>query len=137
MQRPLPSKRVIGIDITLGRFAAHVQMFATLGREHRSSYVCCVNPHMAGEAWNDKGFAAVVNHADLSTADGMPILCSLQLFHCVKQERMAGNDIMPALVADAERQGLSIYLYAGKQEVLDAITARAAKDHPRLRVAGA
>lgn len=74
-----------------------------------------------------------MNDADLSTADGVPILRSWQLFHRVKQERVAGNDIMPALMADAERQRLSIYLYDG----LDAIAARAAKDHPRLRVAGA
>lgn len=50
MLRPLPSKRVIGVDIALGRFAEHVHVFATLGREHRSSYVCCVNAHMAVEA---------------------------------------------------------------------------------------
>ncbi|MFT3886348.1 MAG: WecB/TagA/CpsF family glycosyltransferase [Flavobacteriales bacterium] len=132
----LPKKRVIGVDLSVGSFAEHIAAFAALGRAHTSSYVCCVNVHMCVEARNDKAFAQVVNGADLATADGMPMLKALNLFHGTKQERVAGNDIMPALLAEAERQGLSVYLYGGEQRVLDTIVARVAKDHPALRIAG-
>lgn len=126
----------MGVDISTGSFDDHVQAFLDLGRAHRSAYVCCVNAHMTVEVHRDPGFAAVVNGADHCTADGMPVLRALQLFHGVRQERVAGNDLMPALFAGAEREGLSVFLYGGRQEVLDAIVARAAQEHPALRIAG-
>ncbi|HNK41829.1 MAG TPA: WecB/TagA/CpsF family glycosyltransferase, partial [Flavobacteriales bacterium] len=91
---------------------------------------------MCVEAHNDPAFAAVVNGADFATADGMPMLNQLNRRHQLGQERVAGNDIMPALMAEAAAQGLGIYLYGGKQEVLDLIVARAAKDWPTLRISG-
>ncbi len=132
----LPKKHVLGMNLSVGSFAEHIQAFAQLGREHRSSFVCCVNVHMCVEAKNDPSIAQIVNEADLATADGMPILNRLNALHGLKQERVAGNDIMPALLAEAERQDLSVYLYGGRQEVLDTIVARVVKDHPGLHIAG-
>lgn len=132
----LPKKHVMGLDLSVGSFAAHIQAFTALGRAHRSSYVCCVNVHMCVEAHNDPELARVVNQADLATADGMPMLNRLNALHRVKQERVAGNDIMPALLAEADRQCLSVYLYGGRQEVLDIIVARAAREYPNAHIAG-
>ncbi|MBS1581984.1 MAG: WecB/TagA/CpsF family glycosyltransferase [Bacteroidetes bacterium] len=130
-------ERVIGVDLSVGPFAEHVRAFAAFGKAHRSSYVCCVNVHMCVEAHRDPAFARVVNEADFATADGMPMRKALNVLHKLRQERVAGNDLMPALMAEAEQQGLSIYLYGGEQPVLDAIVARAAREFPRLRIAGA
>lgn len=132
----LPKAEVFGLGISLGSFQQHVQTILELGREHRSSYVCCVNVHMCMEAQGDPQFAGVVNGADLATADGMPILKSVNRFHKLQQERVAGNDLMPAVMAAAEREGLSVFFHGGEQQVLDAIVARAESDFPRLRVAG-
>lgn len=136
MMEAFPKERVIGVDLSVGSFADHIAAFAAFGKARRSSYVCCVNVHMCVEAHNDPAFAAVVNGADFATVDGMPMRKALNLFHKRRQERVAGNDIMPALMAEAERQGLSIYLYGGKQGVLDTIVARAAVQFPKLRIAG-
>lgn len=133
----LPKKRTLGVDLSTGTFAEHVERFAEFGADRRSSYVCCVNAHMCVEAHNDPAFAAVVNNADFATADGMPMLNKLNSTHGLKQERVAGNDIMPALMAEAERQGLGVFLYGGKQDVLDVIIAKAAKERPKLRISGA
>lgn len=133
----LPKANIFGLGLSLGSFQDHVTTIAALGKEHRSSYVCCVNVHMCMEAQGDPTFAAVVNGADLATADGMPILKSINKFGGVKQDRVAGNDLMPALMAEAEKQVLSVFLHGGEQHVLDAIVARAAKEYPSLRIAGA
>jgi N-acetylglucosaminyldiphosphoundecaprenol N-acetyl-beta-D-mannosaminyltransferase len=130
-----PKRRVITVDISLGSFAEHVSAIAELGAARRSSYVCCVNAHMTMEA-RDPAFAQVVNGADMATADGMPIVKSLGLLHKVKQERVAGNDLLPALFGEAERRGLSIFLYGGAEATLQLILDRAALEHPKLRIAG-
>lgn len=132
----LTRERVIGVDISTGTFAEHIAVFTEWAHAHRSSYVCCVNAHMTVEAHNDPSFAAIVNGADAATADGMPVRKAVKLFHSVQQERVAGNDLLPALLVEAERLQLSVYLYGGKQEVLDAMVTRAAKEHPQLRFAG-
>ncbi len=132
----LPKQEVVGVGITLGPFATHVDRMVALGAARRSSYVCCVNAHMAVEAARDPGFARVVNEADLATADGMPLLRCLQWFGGERQERVAGNDLMPALLRCAAEQGLSVYLYGGREEVLQRIRDRAAHEFPTLRIAG-
>ena len=133
----LSTSEIFGLRLSTGPFKEHVQAIMDLGRAHRSSYVCCVNVHMCMEAQKDSSFMAVVNGADLATADGMPILRSLNRFNKLRQERVAGNDLMPAVMAEAEKQGLSIFLQGGEQSVLDTIQARARKDFPTLRIAGA
>jgi len=131
----LAKRRVINVEISMGSFAEHIQAICSLGSRHQSSYVCCVNSHMAVEA-REPSFNAVVNKADMATADGMPILYSMQWLAKVKQERVAGNDLMPALLEEAERKGLGVYLYGGKQEVLDTIIARTVKEHARSPIVG-
>lgn len=131
----LAKQRVINVDISMGSFAEHVQAICALGSAHKSSYVCCVNAHMAVEA-RDPSFNAIVRNADMATADGMPILYSMRWLTKVKQERVAGNDMMPAILSEAERQGLGVFLYGGKQDVLDTILARSAKEQARSPIVG-
>ncbi|MGV3636666.1 MAG: WecB/TagA/CpsF family glycosyltransferase, partial [Flavobacteriales bacterium] len=131
----LPKLPVLTARISVGSFAQHVRTIADLGVAHASSYVCCVNAHMTVEA-REPGFARVVNEADLATADGMPVLRAMQLFHGVKQERVAGNDLMPALFEEAARRGLGVYLFGSSDEVQQRIVDRAAKELPTLRIVG-
>jgi len=131
----LPKRRVLTVDISLGTFAEQIASMAAYGAAHRSSYVCCVNAHMTVEA-RDPAFARVVNGADLATADGMPVLRVLQRFHKVDQERVAGNDVLPALFEKAAEQGLSIYLFGATEDVQQRIVERAAHEVPGLHIAG-
>lgn len=127
--------RVLTTDISVGSFTDHINAFADLGAAHRSSYVCCVNAHMVVEA-KDPVFAGIVRNADFATADGMPVLNALRRIHGVEQERVAGNDILPALLAKAAQIGLSVYLYGGSPHVLDLMAQRTARELPALNIAG-
>lgn len=132
----LPKKRAICVDISIGDFDTQISTIAAFGKAHVSSYACHVNVHMTVEAWKDEAFARVVNEADFATADGMPVLKALNKFNGINQERVAGNDVMPAIMKAAEKQGLKVFLYGGKQEVLDMIEAKAALEMPNLTISG-
>lgn len=132
----LPKKRAICVDISVGSFKEQIERFADWGEANISSYVCCVNVHMTVEAHNDESFRHVVNNADFATPDGMPVLNALNRFNGIDQERVAGNDIMPALMKECADRGLSVFFYGGKQEVLDLIAEQAAEDLPALEIAG-
>lgn len=132
----LPRLPVLTTDISVGSFDTHVRAVLDLGLAHRSAYVCCVNAHMVAEA-RDPAFAAVVRGADMATADGMPVLRALQLLHRVKQERVAGNDLLPALLEVCEREGASVFLFGSTEEVLSTMAGRIGREHPTLHLAGA
>ena len=76
--QPLPKRRVITADISVGSFAEHIERFVEFGSAHKSSYVCCVNAHMTSEA-SKPDLAQVVNNADFATADGMPVRKALRI----------------------------------------------------------
>lgn len=132
----LPAKRpVLGVGITHASFAEQLQCMGDLGRSRASAYVCCVNAHMTVEA-QESGFAQVVNGADLATADGMPVVYAMRWLNKVEQERVAGNDLLPALLERAANEGLGVYMYGGSEETQRRIVERAMKEYPAIRFVG-
>lgn len=136
MNGDLPKARTLGVDLSVGTFREHIAAMAAMAKAKRSGYVCCVNVHMCVTADRDPTFARVVNEADVATADGMPMLKALDRIHGLHQERVAGNDLMPALMAEAESQGIAVYFHGGEPAVLEAIVAKAAREFPKLRISG-
>ena len=132
---PLPKRPVLTVDITTGTFRQQVDSIIALTRSGVGAYVCCVNAHMTVEA-RDPEFAAVVKNADLATPDGMPVLNALRSRHRLEQERVAGNDLMPALLQRCADEGIAVFLYGGDPRTQDLIVARAKRELPSIRIAG-
>jgi N-acetylglucosaminyldiphosphoundecaprenol N-acetyl-beta-D-mannosaminyltransferase len=129
--------------IYLADFPLHVgsrQEFFTklfaLAAERSSSYVCLANAHMVVEAHAEAGFRRVVDEADLVFADGMSLVYALRLIHGIRQERLAGMDILGALLAEASRRQLSVFFYGSTPEILNAVSVRTAHDNPSLKISG-
>lgn len=131
----LPRKRMLTVDITVAPFTTQIETICALARERRSAYVCCVNAHMTVEA-RRPSMSRAVRDAELATADGMPVVIGLRLLHGIRQERVAGNDLMPALLRVAEEQQLSVYFLGGSEATLALIRARIQREHPDLSIAG-
>lgn len=129
-------KRILSIDVTTGTYGAFVDRIAALARDRISSYVCVANVHMVVEAILDKSFAAVVNGADLVTPDGMPLCKAVSLLYNTKQERVAGMDLLPDLLAMANANGLSVFLFGSTDTVLETIKKRATLECPHLKIVG-
>jgi N-acetylglucosaminyldiphosphoundecaprenol N-acetyl-beta-D-mannosaminyltransferase len=76
-----------------------------------------------------------VNAADMIVPDGMPLVWMQRLQGRGNATRVRANDLMIMLCEYAEKQGLSVGFYGGRQEVIDAIVERAAKELPALKIA--
>lgn len=74
---------------------------------------------MTIEAHWDLKFAEVVNNADLVTPDGMPLAKAMKYLYGVKQDRVAGMDLLPDLLSAAEKENFGVFFYGGTQEMLD------------------
>ena len=132
----LERKRLISIDVSVGPYTVFIRQIADLAERRKSSYVCVANVHMTVEAKRDKEFREVVNNADLVTPDGMPLVYALRLLYGLRQERVAGMDLMPDLIKESEKRGFSVFFFGSTRDVLDRILKRIESEFPALRVAG-
>jgi N-acetylglucosaminyldiphosphoundecaprenol N-acetyl-beta-D-mannosaminyltransferase len=132
----MKKRRVVSLDISTGPYNSFVDKINQLANESVSSYVCVANVHMTIEAWQNPDFAAVVNNADIATPDGMPLAKSLKLLYGIDQQRVAGMDLLPDLIAEADKKGLSVFFYGSTDEVLEKINARINREYPAVKIAG-
>ncbi|MFD0688151.1 WecB/TagA/CpsF family glycosyltransferase [Actinomadura fibrosa] len=73
---------------------------------------------------------------DLVLADGQSVVWASRLLGAPLPERVAGIDLMLALLPEAERRGDRVYFLGARQDVLDRTVAEVRRRFPRLEVAG-
>ena len=109
---------IANLRVHTGEYEQFVHTIIEWGRMRRSSYVCLANVHMTIEAYDDPAFAEIVAAADLVTPDGMPLLFGLKSLHNIRQERVAGPDLMESTLRQAEQEKLSVYFYGSDTTTL-------------------
>ena len=127
--------RVVSLDADVVDHAAAIERVAALAERGNGAYVCFGTVHMIMESHDYPAFGEIVNAADMIVPDGMPLVWMQQLQGRKTAQRVRANDLMILLCGYAEKHGLSVGFYGGRQEVVDAIVERAAKDFPGLNVA--
>ncbi len=130
------SNRIISLDISNLSYIDSVQQIVVWAKQRLSSYVCFANVHMTIEAYDNLSFQEQVNAANLVCADGMPLVKATQLVFKEKIDRVAGMDMMPSLMAEAEQNGLSVFFFGSTDEVLEKIENESRKQFPQLQIAG-
>jgi len=128
----LESRRVIDVRVdatSYGDAANRIRDWASRGE---SRYVCVCNVHMVMEAHDDMSFRDVVNGADLVTPDGMPLVWALRLQGVRDASRVYGPQLMPELLATAEREGIPVGLHGSTPEVLELLRERLRTEFPGL-----
>lgn len=136
MKYEIIKKQVIGSDISLGTYDEFIKYFFEIAQRRKSSYVCVANVHMLIEGFKDPVFQKIINEADLATPDGMPISKALGWLYGIRQDRVAGMDIMPDLMQKCEKHNLSIYLYGSTDDILADIKLKAENEFPSLNICG-
>ncbi len=134
---PLSEKRrLLTANITAGTFKNFAEQVFWLSENRDSSYVCFANVHMLIEAYKDRDFNRVLNDADVAAPDGGPLSKLMKLLYGQQQDRVAGMDLMPELLAQAAARGKSVYFYGSTDDVLEAVVKTAKQKHPELKIAG-
>lgn len=84
----------------------------------------------------DTELREVVNRCELVNADGQSVVWASRLLGDPLPERVAGIDLMHALIAMAAREGYGIYILGARQEVLESAVQKLREMYPSLRIAG-
>lgn len=127
---------IINSKINIGNYANFLSFLTQLAKTQKSSYVCVANVHMLIEGYQDSIFQEIINNANMTTPDGMPLAKAMKWLYGIDQERVAGMDLMPDLMRKCAQQNLSIYFYGSTDDILARITQKAAIDFPGLQICG-
>lgn len=125
--------KIVSLSISVGPYTTFIDKLTVLAKNNISSYVCVANVHMCIEAYQDETFAALVNQADIVTPDGMPLVRALNMLYGVRQPRVAGMDLLPDLLKEAERNEIGVCFYGGTPTMLKK-TVDYCKRFPKLKL---
>ena len=126
------NRRILSLNISTGTYDSILKRIISFSEKRISSYICVANVHMCIESYKNSSFAKNVNDADLVTPDGMPLAKSVKLLYGQKQERVAGMDLLPDLLAAAEKENLGVFFYGGTDEMLDETKEYVKSNYPDL-----
>ena len=128
--------KLIQTWVTSAPYQQFIEEISALAEQRESSYVCFANVHMLMEAYQHPEFNKVVNQANLVAPDGRPLSVLMKYQYGLDQERACGMDLFPDILQAAETRSLSVYFYGSTPDVLQAIEEKAAREYPRLKIAG-
>jgi N-acetylglucosaminyldiphosphoundecaprenol N-acetyl-beta-D-mannosaminyltransferase len=136
-----PSKvNVLGVDISATSYSEVVKTCAAWisARNGRTQahYICVTSVHGVMEARKNEGIRNILNHADITTPDGMPLVWALRSFGMREQQRVYGPNLMLALCDQAAELGHRVFLYGGRPETLDMLRENLLARFPNLILAG-
>ncbi|MEJ7736460.1 MAG: WecB/TagA/CpsF family glycosyltransferase [Chitinophagaceae bacterium] len=129
-------KALLSLSVSTGAYNEFVDRIIALAYEQKYRYVCVANVHMLIETYFNPEFAAVVNDADVISPDGKPLTWALRLFYNVRQDRVAGMDLLPDLLQQAESKRLPVYFYGGTNALLSQTKEFVTTRYPSLHIAG-
>jgi N-acetylglucosaminyldiphosphoundecaprenol N-acetyl-beta-D-mannosaminyltransferase len=129
-------ENIFTFPISIGSYQKFIDEIFNLTEHKTSSYDCFANVHMVVEAYHDPQFNSVVKNADIVTPDGQPVAFFLQRLKKINQERVAGLDIFPDLLKEAELRKKSVFFYGATDEILRMIVEKAKRQFPALKIGG-
>lgn len=133
-----PGRRIQLGQLAVDRitFAGAVDAITTLVERGRGGMVFTPNVDHVVMAEDDLRFRRAYAAADLSLADGMPVVWASHLLGQPVPEKISGSDLAPSLMNRAEIKGFRVYLLGGAPGVAELAANNLRRRHPRLTIVG-
>lgn len=127
--------RLFNLDISLISYESCVKVIIDRARRNQSGYCCFVNAHVSIEA-NDLKFANMVNRSLLSVSDGMSLVFALRFLYGIRQDRIAGMDMIYSVLDECNQKSLRVFIFGGAASAQQAFEQRIESEYPGIEVAG-
>lgn len=125
-----------GIPVSRRSFAATLELLDGWLGTPGNRRVATANLDFLALATAQPALHAALRTSDLVTADGMAVVWLSRLTARPVRERVTGADLLPALLALAERRAVKVYFLGGPPAVAERAAVRTRELHPRLRIVG-
>jgi N-acetylglucosaminyldiphosphoundecaprenol N-acetyl-beta-D-mannosaminyltransferase len=131
-----PGARVIGSHIDAVDWGDCLDRIFAWAARRESRYACLCNAHSVVTACRDPGFGRIIDEADLAVPDGAPVAWRLSALGHAGQPRISGAELMWKCCARAAGASVPVFLYGSTPDTLRRLSARLARDFPRLKIVG-
>lgn len=132
----LPTIRLMGVRLhAITEAQANEHILDSLDRR-RGGVVITPNLDHLRRAVRDQSYKDMIERADLSVADGMPLVAAARLRGTPLPERVAGSDMISGLSELASKRGRSVYLLGGDEGTAEKAAGVLTERYPALRIAG-
>jgi N-acetylglucosaminyldiphosphoundecaprenol N-acetyl-beta-D-mannosaminyltransferase len=105
-------------------------------RAGRGGWIATPNVDHVRRATRDGRLADLIRTADISVADGAPVVWATKIAGAPVPARVTGADLLWSLSGAAAAEGRSVYLLGGEPGVPDRAAAALQATFPELKVAG-
>lgn len=124
-------------DVTMEETVDLIDEFVKLGRSTgRTFQVATINVDFVVNAQHDTDLMRILRGTELGLPDGMPIVWYARLSGTVLRSRVAGADLVPALVDRSRSTGARILLFGSAEGVAESATTLLTERYPGAVVRG-
>lgn len=129
---------LFGIQLSATTYGETIEAILEAARRRMPAVASFHAAHAVITASTDPQLAERVNTFQIVAPDGQPVRWALNLLHRTGlSERVYGPELMRRLTERAAAEGVSIYLYGGSEQVIEALRSNLQQRHPELKIAGA
>ncbi|MFZ5918247.1 MAG: WecB/TagA/CpsF family glycosyltransferase [Chloroflexota bacterium] len=124
-------------DLTMPQAMDRIGAFITAARrDGRLRQIATVNADFVVKSFQDPELLDILQHADMLTADGMPLVWGARLLGVPLEGRVTGADMVPALAQRAAQEGWSLYFLGAAPGVAARAGEILQERYPGLEIAG-
>ena len=128
---------LLGVNISAVDYEAAVAKIVDAGKARRPLGVSALAVHGVMTGVMDNQHRHRLNQLELIVPDGQPVRWALNWLHRTKlRDRVYGPNLMLKTCEAAAEQGVPIFLFGGKQELLDDLSEQLLIKFPNLKIAG-
>ena len=127
---------ILGVNVDSIEFEKAVDVAEGLMKSEKTSMIFTPNPEIIMCAKDDGELRSILNSADLCTADGIGVVYASRIIGQPVPERVAGFDVVCALLERAAEAGTGVFLFGAKPGVAEIAKKKLEEKHPKIRIVG-
>jgi exopolysaccharide biosynthesis WecB/TagA/CpsF family protein len=127
---------IAGVPVDTVDMAAAISRLRAALAGKRLFHVSTINLDFVVRAQSDAELRRIFQRSDLNIADGAPVVWLGRLLGADLRSRVAGADLVPALLSEAAKAGSRVFLLGGEGGVAAVAGARIEELNPGIVVAG-
>lgn len=131
-----PEIRMLGLRIDNVTMDEAVENLVESMLEKRKTRLCFVNADCANIAYRNEAYRECLGSANLVLADGIGMKLAGKALRREIRQNVNGTDLFPLLLAEMEREQLSLYLLGAMPGVAEAVAEYVHSSFPGVRIAG-
>lgn len=130
-------QNVLGVNIDAVDYEAAVEKIIGAAQYRRALGVSALAVHGVMTGVMDDEHRHRLNQLELIVPDGQPVRWAMNWMHGTRlKDRVYGPNLMLETCRAAEQREVPIFLFGGKQELLDDLQAKLLAKFPKLKIAG-